>query len=478
MPKPIRRDFADRSPGHGAGDGGSDTERRTSPPRLAAMGLGVATVVASATFANLPEAPNRLAQSHHLSLAGLSPTGTSQALDINPLQPAGAKQQATAPDGRPEGPGWESYELRRGENLSQLGQRADISAATALALARASADVFPSRRMRPGHAIHIRRSEAGAPAEIRYEIDDRRYVRWQRDGSDFTAEVQEYPVTTHVKEAFGKVESSLFRAGERAGLPEKVTMELARIFGWDIDFTHDLRRGDWFRVLYQEVYRDGERIGTGDILAAEFVTRGESHRAIRFTDGSGRTDYYQPNGRSVRKAFLRSPVKFSRITSRFSRSRDHPILERRRAHMGVDYGAPTGTPVRATGDGRVIFRGWKGGYGRVVMLRHAGRRYTTVYAHMSGFDSDARDGARVKQGETIGYVGQSGLATGPHLHYEFQIRGRHRNPLKVDLPQARPLADKYQQAFSRKRHHLEAWLEAVGPAATRLAEQGEGNPPS
>lgn len=446
--------------------------RLTLPPQLRALGLGLLTAAASAAFAGFGGA-TFTPPTQHMSLSvqpGLSPPGHA---DLpNPLAFARPDKAETP---TPSRSAWTSYTVRPGETLSQLGQRTGLGSPTAMALARACAEVYPARRMRAGHSFRIRKDGNGEPAAIRYQIDDRRFLAWQPQGEGqdgFAASIEKYPRTVQVQEAFGRIETSLFEAGREAGLSDKTTMELARIFGWDIDFAHDIRRGDWFRVLYREIYRDGEKVANGPILAAEFVVQGESHRAVRFTDARGRTDYFHPDGRSVRKAFLRSPVRFDRITSGFSRGRKHPILGRRRAHEGVDYGARTGTPVRTTGDGRVIFRGRKGGYGRVVKIRHAGR-FTTVYAHLSRF-AHIRRGERVKQGQTIGYVGQSGLATGPHLHYEFQVHGRPRNPLKVDLPQAEPLAKKYRDEFGARSHHYAAWLESVGPARVRVAQQNEG----
>ncbi len=476
MPSTFRRDFAEppKPKGRSAVLGARPRpwQRLRLPPQWRALGLGVLTALASAAFAGFQDDSDLTLRVRQMSLA---PGGAAEghARLPNPLAftQAGTAEPAPADSPAPEEP-WRSYTLEAGETLSQLGKRAGLSAGTALALARSSADVYPARRLRSGHTFRIRPGENGRPAEVRYQIDDHRFLRWQpREGGGFHAEIRDYPRTVQVRQAYGRIETSLFEAGAEAGLSERTTMELARIFGWDIDFAHDLRRGDWFRVLYEEVYREGERVADGAILAAEFITRGKSHRAIRFTDSAGRTDYYHPDGRSVRKAFLRSPVKFTRITSRFSRSRNHPILKRRRAHKGVDYGAPSGTPVRSTGEGRVIFRSRKGGYGRVVMIRHAGR-YTTVYAHLSGYARSARRGRRVKQGQTIGYVGQSGLATGPHLHYEFRVHGRHRNPLTVRLPNAEPLPEKYRDTFRRQRHHLTAWLDAVGPEEARLASAG------
>jgi len=260
--------------------------------------------------------------------------------------------------------------------------------------------------------------------------------------------------------AAGTIEDSLFQSAQRAGLSDNLTMELAAIFGWDIDFALDIREGDHFAVVYEDKYLNGNKIGTGDIIAAEFTNRGTTYRAIRYTDASGHTDYYSPDGHSLRRAFLRTPVKFTRISSRFSLHRMHPILNRIRAHKGVDYAAPIGTPIRAAGDGKIIFRGRKGGYGRVIIIRH-GSHYSTLYGHMSAFNSKVRLGSHVRQGQVIGYVGMSGLATGPHLHYEFRVNGVHRNPLTVKLPQAKPIEARYRDDFLRHAAPLVAQLELV-----------------
>jgi len=446
------------------------------PSQWGALSLGLLTAVASAAFANLGgDSGEFTPTTQRLSLSpklGLSPGGHA---DLpNPLAFARPEEEAqrAANDGD-----WTAYTVQPGETLSQLGERTGLGSTTAMALARACADTYPARKMRAGHTLRVRAGDNGRPVAVRYGIDDRRYLAWQADGDGgFTARIETYPRTVQVREAYARIDTSLFEAGSKAGLSDKTIMELARIFGWDIDFAHDIRRGDWFRVLYQAIYRDGKKVDDGPILAAEFVTQGESHRAIRFTDAAGRTDYFHPDGRSVRKAFLRSPVRFDRITSGFSRARKHPILGHRRAHEGVDYGASTGTPVRTTGDGRVVFRGRNGGYGHMVKIRHAGR-FTTVYAHLSRF-ANIRSGQRVKQGQTIGYVGQSGLATGPHLHYEFRVHGRPRNPLKVDLPDAEPLAKKYRQAFRERSHHYTAWLRSVGPNDVQVAAREATEPAS
>jgi len=239
-------------------------------------------------------------------------------------------------------------------------------------------------------------------------------------------------------------------------------MQLANLFAWDIDFALNLRAGDQFSVIYQEHYINGKFFKTGDILTAEFINQGRSIKTIRYQYPTGKISYYSPKGNSIRKAFLRTPIDFARISSHFNLKRKHPVLNRIRAHKGVDYAANTGTPIKASGDGKIIFRGRKGGYGNVVILKH-GQRYSTLYAHMSKFKRGQRVGSRVHQGDFIGYVGKTGLASGPHLHYEFRVNGVHRNPLTVKLPNATPIERKYKADFLQKSKLLLAQLEAIKP---------------
>jgi murein DD-endopeptidase MepM/ murein hydrolase activator NlpD len=246
--------------------------------------------------------------------------------------------------------------------------------------------------------------------------------------------------------SYGRIESSLFESAATAGLSDKLIMNLAGIFAWDVDFVLDIRRGDDYYILYEEIWQNGKFVSSGDVVAAEFNNNGRTFEAVRFTDGDGRTDYFTPDGHSVRKAFVRAPVDFTRISSSFNPRRKHPVLNTIRAHKGVDYAAPSGTPIKAAGDGKVIFRGRKGGYGNAVILQHGGN-ITTLYAHMSNFAKNARVGSRVKQGQTIGYVGSTGLATAAHLHYEYRLNGVHRNPRTVALPQADPIRENYRTEF-------------------------------
>lgn len=259
----------------------------------------------------------------------------------------------------------------------------------------------------------------------------------------------------------GTIERSLFDDGQDAGLSDRLIMELAEIFGWDIDFVVDLRPGDSFVVLYEEKYWQAEKVSDGDILAAEFVNQGRVYRAIGLRGDDGRMQYYSPDGFSLKRDFLRTPVKFSRVSSVFSNSRYHPVLKTWRAHHGVDYDAPIGTPVRATAGGRITAVGWNGGYGNMVAIRHAGP-YSTLYAHLARYRPGLRAGQRVEQGEVIGYVGRTGLATAPHLHYEIQVNGVHRDPLTFELPlSARmPISHHLHQMFQQDAADWIAKLEA------------------
>jgi murein DD-endopeptidase MepM/ murein hydrolase activator NlpD len=272
-------------------------------------------------------------------------------------------------------------------------------------------------------------------------------LAFERAGDGFIGrDVQREPdVQTAYKHA--TIDSSLFVASQRAGLDDSLTMRLAQIFQWDIDFVLDIRKGDEFYVLFEERYLDDKFIGYGDILAAEFINQSHPYRAVRYVDGDGRSGYFNPDGQNMRKAFLRAPVEFSRISSNFNLHRKHPLYNRTMPHRGIDYAAPTGTPILAAGDGKILAASKTSANGNYIVLQH-GEQFVTKYLHLSRFARGIRSGSRVEQGQVIGYVGSTGAATGPHLHYEFLVNGVHMNPRTVKLPDAKPIPVAEQTRFA------------------------------
>lgn len=381
---------------------------------------------------------------------------------------------------------WQHVIVRPGDQLTSIFKRLGLDRTQIPGILALGEEARALARLRPGDMIRIKASADGQIQSLLYDVDPTKtlqikaanepsQVNAQAEGSPrFQLSTVQYPLERRIQKAMGTVHSTLLHAATTVGLPYGITLDLANIFGWDIDFALDLRRGDKFVVLYEEYYARGQKVRNGNILAAEIVNRDAPHRAVRYTDSRGHAEYLTPEGRSLRKAFLRSPVDFTRISSGFSLSRLHPVLNRIRAHKGVDYAAPYGTPVKAAGDGQVMLVGNKNGYGKTVILQH-GRQYSTLYAHLSGFKTGLRNGQRVRQGDIIGYVGRSGLATGPHLHYEFRVNNEFRNPLTVNLPHAEPLSVAERRQFGRQARDL---LTQLGVVPTSLAPTpSPGSPP-
>lgn len=348
--------------------------------------------------------------------------------------------------------------VRRGDTLSAIFMRLGIYSNLAQIL-KPGEDHRALERIYPGQKLVFTLSE-GQLDRLELVQTPYRSLVYSRNNDSFVTETLHRQLDTILQYAGGHIDSSLYLAGKRAGMSDTLIQDLVHIFRWDIDFAHDLRVGDSFSILHEKLLLDGEEVEDGEIAAAEFVNRGTTYRAYRYTDESGHTDYYTLEGKSLHKAFLRTPVQLARVSSYFNPRRRHPILNVIRAHKGVDYAAPTGTPIKATGAGRVIYRGTKGQYGKVIVLRH-GNIYTTLYAHMSRYARGTGVGHKVKQGQTIGYVGNTGLSTGPHLHYEFRVNGVHRNPLKVKLPQTRSLPkaemDRFQITIQAPAKQLDAY---------------------
>lgn len=355
---------------------------------------------------------------------------------------------------------WVVVRVKSGQTLSTVFDGEGLPPEEWLSVLRLGGDTLKLKQLRAGDTLKLRK-DGDRLAELTYVLDERRTLNIRRAGDTLESVTLEATLEHRPTYAAASIENSLFLTGQNAGLSNGMIMQLADIFGYDIDFALDIRRGDRFTVIYEELFKDGQKLRDGNILAAEFVNQGDTYRAVRYTSPDGTSAYYTPQGQSLRKAFLRTPLDFARISSGFSLARRHPILNKIRAHKGVDYAAGTGTPIKASGDGRITFQGIKGGYGKVVVVRHGGS-VETLYAHMSKYRAGLGIGSRVRQGQVIGYVGRTGLATAPHLHYEFLIGGVHKNPVKVVLPRANPMPKALLTQFKTTASPYLAQLDSLG----------------
>jgi len=383
-------------------------------------------------FGRLPFEPDPLVQTE----AG------SSSLDVGTLP-----TDETAVVGTEAGNSWVHVTVAPGDNLSLIFSRLKLSSTDLHQIVSLGKATAPLKDLRPGQILRFRLNDASI-AEMVLELDQLNSLNVVREDSGFAARVDSIEPDIKVTAATTTITQSLFVDGQKVGLSDAVIMKLIDIFGWDIDFALDLQPNDHFSVIYEEVYKGQQLVKQDRILAAEFVNQGKRMRAVLYTGADGRSSYYSDKGEAMHKTFLRTPVKFTRISSGFTLARRHPILNTIRAHRGVDYAAPTGTPVRATADGKILAVGSGAGYGNLVEIRH-GDSYSTLYGHLSRFARGIKRGSFVNQGQIIGYVGQTGLATGPHLHYEFRINGIHRDPLKVVLPRL-PIEKRYMADFRER----------------------------
>jgi murein DD-endopeptidase MepM/ murein hydrolase activator NlpD len=352
--------------------------------------------------------------------------------------------------------------VTRNDTLDRIFRRLKLNLADLASLRNLPGVRTTLDSLRPGELLHFTHRE-GELFGLERRLSDTQTLKVSRDGEALKADVLQNPIELRTRTIRGVIDSSLFEAVEAAGAHDQTAVSLADIFGWDIDFVLDVQPGDTFVVSYQEIWRDGAYLKDGPIVAAEFVNQGREFRAVRFTDAEGHSNYYTPEGRSLHKAFLRTPVEFTRVSSRFNSARRHPILNLIRAHKGVDYAAPIGTPVHAAGDGRVRFAGNRGGYGNCVEIEHS-RSIVTLYGHLSRFARGTHVGAHVTQGTVIAYVGMTGLATGPHLHYEYRVNGAFKNPQTVQLPASEPIDARLRDDFRARSAPLLATLDTpAGP---------------
>jgi murein DD-endopeptidase MepM/ murein hydrolase activator NlpD len=361
--------------------------------------------------------------------------------------------------------GWQTVRIQRGENLGSVFAQLKLSPSLMHQLLEATSARESLTRLREGQEIGFEFDSKGVLKTLRFDKDPSTRIDLVVAGDQVSEKILSRPLERRVEIASGIITSSLYADGARAGLTAGSINTLANIFKYDIDFVEDVRDGDTFQVVYEELWRDGQRIGTGDVIGATFTNRGKRYTAYTYNQ-DGRKEYFDETGRPLKKVLMRIPIEFARLSSTFG-MRKHPVLGRMRAHKGVDYAARTGTPIMAAGDAKVAFVGWKSGYGRAVILDH-GQGRSTLYGHMSAWGKE-KVGQRVSQGSTIGYVGASGLATGPHLHYEFRINGSQVNPLTVTMPKPQPLAGGELLRFRAATAPVLAKLLLVEKNNTRVA---------
>ncbi len=438
----------------------------TSPVRKRHWLLGSLVIISGSwithtTTANIAEQP--VNQAHFIDFEKMESSESntdSQALLSTAPEATSLKQaQKYPPIEETEQLRTETYKIKRGDFLGSILKRKGFPTSLAHSL---SEHPLAKRliSLKVGSQLEFKYNDQNKLRQMHYPVTDLQKLLVTFENEKLhDAIIQDRPYVLKEHIASSDIKSSLYEAALDAGLSNNLIMEMVRIFGWDIDFVLDIRAGDTFHVVYNAYEINDEIISDGNILAAEFTTQGKKYQAIRFEDEDGIASYYSPDGDSMLGTFLRSPVEFSRISSRFG-NRKHPILKTWRAHKGVDYAASRGTPIRSTADGKVVHAGNKGGYGRTIVIRHAGR-FSTLYAHMSGFAKNIRAGSRVKQGQTIGYVGSTGLATGAHLHYEFRLDGVHRNPLSFKTPKASSISKTNRPAFDKLSSRWLAKLDRI-----------------
>ncbi len=377
---------------------------------------------------------------------GIAPDTLVETLPVNTVV-----EELTLPPLTPAADGNPAFtreeRIQRGDTVASLLARLQVDDSAAAKFLRENRQAKALYQLAPGRTVRVTTRADGKLVSLRY-LTGLNLLAVDRNDNAFTVAEEPAQLEARVLMKSAEIRSSLFGATDAAGLPDAVATQIADMFSTDIDFHRDLRKGDRFSVVYEVLYHRGEAVKTGRVLAAEFINQGKTYRAVYFNYAENQGAYYTPDGRNLRKQFLRSPLEFSRVTSGFTLARLHPVLQTWRAHKGIDYGAPSGTRVKAAGDGLVEFAGRQGAYGNLVVLRHQSK-YTTWYGHLSGFAKGMRKGKRVAQGEVIAFVGATGLATGPHLHYEFRINDVHQNPLRVAMPEAPPITLEQKPKFEQ-----------------------------
>ncbi|WP_434674588.1 peptidoglycan DD-metalloendopeptidase family protein [Pseudomonas sp. R1-15] len=357
-----------------------------------------------------------------------------------------------------KGPDHREVIVAKGDTLSTLFEKVGLPSTSVHEILASDKQAKQFTQLQRGQKLEFELNPDGQLTNLHTKLSDLESITLTKNEKGYVFNRVTTKPTVRSAYVHGVINSSLSQSAARAGLSHSLTMDMASVFGYDIDFAQDIRQGDEFDVIYEQKVVNGKSVGNGPILSARFTNRGKTYTAVRYTNKQGNSSYYTADGNSMRKAFIRTPVDFARISSRFSAGRKHPILNKIRAHKGVDYAAPRGTPIKAAGDGKVLLAGRRGGYGNTVIIQH-GNTYRTLYGHMQGFAKGVKTGGSVKQGQVIGYIGTTGLSTGPHLHYEFQVNGVHVDPLGQKLPMADPIAKSERTRFLAQSQPLMARMD-------------------
>ncbi|NNM58506.1 MAG: peptidoglycan DD-metalloendopeptidase family protein [Legionellales bacterium] len=417
-----------------------------SPKRIGFLVLSIVIVVAGLVLheINNTEETTHVEQVQDISL--------DQPVEQSNDEPIAVIEETPTP------PTWQSIQLPKNTSLTTLLRNTNISEDDILAVEALPEVKTSSRKLKTGENIQILHDNQNKLYGLRYSFGTNETLNVTRDDQQFSANIVTQPIITKEVVQHGSINGSFMQSAEKAGIPRKIILELASVFAWKINFNKDLHKGDTFSVIYNNEYVNSKKIDTGGLIAAELNLAGTTYEAFRFTNSEGNTAYYSPEGQSLKTGFLRAPVHFMRVSSPFSPSRMQPLLHFRRPHLGVDLAAPRGTPIDAAGDGTISFVGRDAGYGNLVIIDH-GHGITTRYGHIQRFVRGIYTGMHVKEGQIIAYVGSTGLATGPHLHYEFRINGIAHDPLKVKLPGGSPIPSSYKRQFLRDEHRLVTLLE-------------------
>lgn len=396
---------------------------------------------------------------------------TEEAAQTAEVAPEPAPAPAAAPVPAIEekkAPSHREVVVAKGDTLSTLFEKVGLPAASVHEVLASGKQAKLFGQLKRGQKLEFELNPEGQLVNLHSKVSDLETISLTRNDKGYAFNRITAKPTVRSAYVHGVINSSLSQSAARAGLSHRMTMDMASVFGYDVDFAQDIRPGDQFDVIYEQKVVNGKAVGTGPILSARFVNRGKIYTAVRYTNKQGNTSYYTADGNSMRKAFIRTPVDFARISSKFSMGRKHPILNKIRAHKGVDYAAPRGTPIKAAGDGKVLLAGRRGGYGNTVIIQH-GNTYRTLYGHMQGFAKGVKTGGSVKQGQVIGYIGTTGLSTGPHLHYEFQVNGVHVDPLGQKVAMADPISKAERARFLAQSQPLMARMDQE--KATMLASK-------